>query len=99
MIIGMDSSSREVEAVEMRPRLRQALGSDLTAIHQGIDVALRLGFLQAILRDHLRDKIILVLERGQLVLGEFAPFGADLLENDLLGLSSGRRMSCGRVQV
>jgi hypothetical protein len=75
------------------------VGSDLTAIQQGIDVALRLGFLQAILRDHLRDEIILVLERGQLVLGEFAPFGADLLENDLLGLSSGRRMSCGRVQV
>jgi hypothetical protein len=33
-------------------------GSDLTAFHRGIDAALRLGFLEAVLRYHLGNKII-----------------------------------------
>jgi hypothetical protein len=73
------------EAAFLRPR-REIYGSDMTAVHQGVDVALRDGLLQAVLRHDLGDQINLVLERREIVLGELAPFGADLLENDLLGL-------------
>jgi hypothetical protein len=35
----------------------------MAALHQGVDIALRNGLFQAILRNNLRDEIILVLER------------------------------------
>jgi hypothetical protein len=38
-------------------------GSELTAIHKGVDVALRQRFLQTVLRGALGNEIILVLER------------------------------------
>jgi hypothetical protein len=56
----------------------------LTTFHQGIDVALRRGFVQPVLRNQLGNKIVLVLERREFVLGELAPLGADVIENDLL---------------
>jgi hypothetical protein len=42
----------------------EASGSELTAIHEGVDVALRQRFLQTVLRGALGDEIIVVLERG-----------------------------------
>ena len=48
----------------MRPR-HETCGSDLTAIHEGVDVTLRHGFLQDVLRGALGNEIILVLERGR----------------------------------
>jgi hypothetical protein len=42
----------------------EALGSELTAINEGVDVALRQGFFQSVLRGALGNEIILVLERG-----------------------------------
>jgi hypothetical protein len=35
----------------------------MTALHQGIDVALGDGLLQAVLGNDLRDEIVLILER------------------------------------
>ena len=40
----------------------EASGSELTAIHEGVDVALRQRFLQTVLRGALGNEIILVLE-------------------------------------
>jgi hypothetical protein len=37
--------------------------SDMAALHQGVDIALRDGLFQAIFRNDLGDEIILVLER------------------------------------
>ena len=42
----------------------EASGSELTAIHEGVDVALRQRFFQTVLRGALGNEIILVLERG-----------------------------------
>lgn len=39
-------------------------GSELTAIHEGVDVALRQRFFQTVLRGALSNEIILVLKRG-----------------------------------
>ena len=41
----------------------EASGSELTAIHEGVDVALRQRFFQTVLRSALGNEIILVLER------------------------------------
>jgi hypothetical protein len=49
------------EAAGTRPR-REICSSDMTALDQGVDVALRDGLLQAVLRDDLGNQIILVLE-------------------------------------
>jgi hypothetical protein len=40
----------------------EASGSELTVIHEGVDVALRQRFLQTVLRGALGNEIILVLE-------------------------------------
>ena len=40
----------------------EASGSELTAIHEGVDVALRQRFFQTVLRGALGNEIILVLE-------------------------------------
>ena len=42
----------------------EASGSELTAIHEGVDVALRQRFFQTVLRGALDNEIILVLEGG-----------------------------------
>jgi hypothetical protein len=41
----------------------EASGSELTAIHEGVDVALRQRFFQTVLRSELGNEIMLVLER------------------------------------
>src|SRR5271165_513412 len=61
-------------------------GLELAAFQQSIYVLLSLGLLTAILGDELGSEIILVLERRQVLLGELAPCGFDLLENDLSSL-------------
>jgi hypothetical protein len=38
--------------------------SDLTAIHEGVDITLRHGFLQPVLRGPLADEIILACLSG-----------------------------------
>jgi hypothetical protein len=48
--------------------------SDLEALHQCVDIALSLSFPEAVLGSTLRHKIIVALERGQILLGEFARF-------------------------
>jgi hypothetical protein len=48
-------------------------GSDLAALQQGINSALSLTFLEAVLGCELSHKIIVALERGQILLGELAP--------------------------
>jgi hypothetical protein len=73
--------------------------SDLAALHQGVDIALSPSFLKAVqgrtwravavLGSKLRHKIIVVFERGQILLEEFAPLRADFLKDDLLGLGGG----------
>jgi hypothetical protein len=63
--------------------------SDLATLHQGIDVALDLSLLQAVLRHDLRNDIVLTLEGGKILLGKLAPLRPDFLENDLLGLGGG----------
>jgi hypothetical protein len=64
---------------------------DLAALHQdqGVDIALSLSFLKAVLGSKLRHKIVVALERGQILLEEFAPLRADFLKDDLLGLGGG----------
>jgi hypothetical protein len=63
--------------------------SDLAALHQCVDIALSLSFPEAVLGSTLRHKIIVALERGQILLGEFAPLRPDFLKDDLLGLGGG----------
>jgi len=63
--------------------------SDLTALQQGVHVALSLRLLEAIFGHDLRYQIVLARERGQLLLGKLAPLRTDFLEDDLLGLRGG----------
>jgi hypothetical protein len=48
------------------------LVSDLAARHQSVDTALNLSFIEAVLSSALRQEIVIVLERGQILVGEFA---------------------------
>jgi hypothetical protein len=57
-------------------RLEGELASDLAALHHGVDIALSLSLLGAVLSGELRHEIVIVLERGQILVGEFAPFSA-----------------------
>ena len=68
-------------------RIRPA--SNVTAFHQGVDVALSLCLIEAVLGHDLRHHVVLVLKCGQILLGEFAPLRTDFLEDDLPGLSRG----------
>jgi hypothetical protein len=56
------------------------LVSDLAVLHQGIDIALSLRLLQAVLGYELRHEIAVTIERGQILLREFAPRRPDFLE-------------------
>ena len=76
----------------------EASGSELTAIHEGVDVALRQRFFQTVLRGALGNEIILVCLSEDRSSSENLPhFGADLFDNDLLSLGGGRSLS--RVEV
>ena len=66
---------------------RVVLRSDLATFHDGVDFTLRLRLVDAVLGHDLSNEIVLVLERAELLLGELAPFGADILEKNLLRLS------------
>jgi hypothetical protein len=46
-------------------RLEGELASDLAALHHGVDIALSLSLLEAVLSGELRHEIVVVLERGQ----------------------------------
>ena len=78
-----------------RPR-NFASRSDLAALHHGIDIALRLRFVDAVLGDDLGHEFVLALKRAELLLGKLVPLGADVLEKDLLGVSGGCRCSSMR---
>jgi hypothetical protein len=52
----------------------------VTTLHQGVDLALRLSLVEAILGHHLVDEVVSVLERAELLLGELVPLGTDVLE-------------------
>lgn len=58
----------------------------MTALHHDVDVALSLRLVEAVLGHDLRHNVVLVLERGQILLGELVPLRADFLEDDLPGL-------------
>jgi hypothetical protein len=60
--------------------------SNLAALHDGIDIALRLRLVDAVLGDDLGNEIVRALECVELLLGELAPPGADILEQNLLNL-------------
>src|SRR5216684_4951919 len=68
-------------------RIARKLGgpSDLAALQDGVDVALSLARFDATSRNDLVYEIVPALERGQVLLGEFAPLGSDFLANDLRG--------------
>jgi hypothetical protein len=76
------------------PDRHEDFTSDRAALEQGVDVTLSNGLLEAVFRHDLRHEIVLVLERGQVVLGELVPLHLDLLQHDLLG-RSGLLGRCG----
>ena len=56
------------------------------AAHDGIDIALRLRLVDAVLGDDLGNEIVRALECVELLLGKLAPPGADILKKNLLSL-------------
>jgi hypothetical protein len=48
----------------------EELVSDLAALHQSVNTALKLSFIEALLSSALRREIVIVLERGQILVGE-----------------------------
>jgi hypothetical protein len=50
--------------------------SDLAALHDGVDITLRLRLVDAVFGDDLGDEIVLVLKCAELLLGKLAPLGA-----------------------
>jgi hypothetical protein len=63
--------------------------SDLTTLHQGVDVALNLSLLKAVFGRELRHEIAIAFERGQ-ILHRDAPLRPDFREEDLFSI-----VSCG----
>src|SRR6266566_4722339 len=70
--------------------------SNVTASHQRVDVALSLCLVEAVLGHDLGHDIILVLERGQILLRELVPLRTDLFEDDLPRLGGSPRFYCRR---
>ena len=70
--------------------------SDLTTLQQGVDVALHLPLLVAVLGHDLGHEIVPGLERGQILLGELASLRTDVIENELPG--AGIRGDAGHVR-
>ena len=82
------SKLRLLSRTEMKPRLERASGSalgdlgagaDLAALQHGVDFTLGLRLLEAVLGRDLSHEVGLALERGDLLLGEMAPLGTDVL--------------------
>ena len=78
-------------------RLKGELASNLPALDQDVDIALSLSLPEAVLSGALRHEIVVVLERGQILVGELAPFRPDLREDDLLGLDRSFGFRGGRI--
>ena len=79
-------------------RLKGELASDLAALHHGVDIALSLSLLEAVLSGELRHEIVVVLERGQIPVGELAPFQPDFIADDLPGPGGRLGFRNGRVR-
>jgi hypothetical protein len=73
------------------------LVSDLAALHQSVDIALSLNLIEAVLSGALGYEIVVVLERGQILLGEFAPFRPDFIADGLLGPGGSIQLCCSRI--
>jgi len=69
--------------------------SDLTTLHQGVDIALSPSLLKAVFGRELRHAV--AVERGQILLRELAPLRPDLREDDLLGLGGGLGFCRSRI--
>jgi hypothetical protein len=61
-------------------------GADLAALQHGVHFALSLIRLHVVLGRNLAHQVVLTLERRHILLGEFVPFRADVIENSLLVL-------------
>jgi hypothetical protein len=79
-------------------RLKGELASNLPALHQDVDIALSLSLPEAVLSGALRHEIVVVLERGQILVGELAPFPPDFIAEDLPGPGSPPGFRNGRVK-
>jgi hypothetical protein len=71
--------------------------SDLTILHQGVNIALSLSLLEAVFGRELRHQIAVAVERGQILLRELAPLRPDFREDDLLGLGGGLKFCRSRI--
>ena len=69
--------------------------SDLTTLHQGVDIALSPSLLKAVFGRELRHGV--AFERGQILVREPAPLRPDLREDDLLGLGGGLGFRRSRI--
>ena len=76
----------------------ERLIKNMLAGAHGIDVALGLCLIKAVLGRDLSEEVGLALERGDLLLGEMAPLGANVLHDHQFGLlgSAGFPRSIGR---
>jgi len=74
------------------------LASNLPTLHQDVDIALSLSLLEAVLSGALRHEIVVVLKRGQILVGELAPFPPDFIADDLPGPGGRPGFRNGRVR-
>src|SRR5580704_12004650 len=61
-------------------------GSDPPADQQSVDITRSLSTLDAVFGGKLPHQIVVVLERGQIILGKFSPSRPNFPENDFFGL-------------
>jgi hypothetical protein len=73
------------------------LVSDLAALHQSLDIALSLCLIEAVPSGAVRHEIVIVLERGQILVGEFTPFRPDFIADRLLGPGGGIELCRARI--
>ena len=59
--------------------------TDLTTLHQGIDLTLGLSLIEAVFGDDLSHENLVALECRRILLRKLAPLGADFLKHSLLG--------------
>src|SRR5665809_8047 len=87
--VGGSFAEQNPETAMQRPRsgnLGLRAGADLAALQHGIDLTLGLCLVNAILGCDLRHEIRLALESRSILLREFAPLCADVLQDVLLVL-------------
>lgn len=73
--------------------------SELSSLYDRIDVALGLRLVEAVLAPELTDEVVLALERAEFLLGELAPFCADVLKQDLPAFDSIASTGRGGVRI